>query len=289
MTRNAIGDELVFVESGSLVLETALGSLTASDGDYVVVPRGLVHRWVPAGPSPVRCYVIEASGHIRPPARYLSAAGQFLEHAPYCERDLRGPTEPLLAEGDDVDVLIRHRAHDGTLCATVATYARHPFDVVGWDGCNYPFALNIGDFEPITGRIHQPPPVHQVFDGPGFVVCNFVPRKVDYHPDAIPVPYYHSNVDSDEVMFYCGGNYEGRRGSGVGLGSITLHPGGQVHGPNPVAYTASTGIEHFDETAVMVDTFRPLGIAGAADEIDDPDYPNTWAAAAAALPRRGPH
>src|SRR5262249_3538393 len=161
--------------------------------------------------------------------RYLSRFGQLLEHAPYCERDLRGPRGPLTVDGADadrdVDVLVKHRAGSG-IAGTVHTYRAHPFDVVGWDGCLYPHAFNIADFEPLTGRVHQPPPAHQVFEANGFVICNFVPRKVDYHPLAIPVPYYHSNVDSDEVIFYCGGDYEARRGSGIGPGSISLHPAG---------------------------------------------------------------
>lgn len=288
LTRNAVGDELVHVEAGAGVLETALGAIEIRAGDHVLVPRSVVHRWVPAAGAPMRCLVVEASGHIGPPARYRSATGQFLEHAPYCERDLRAPVEPLLMDGDDVEVLVRHRTHDGALAATLTTYARHPFDVVGWDGCCYPVALAVSDFEPITGRIHQPPPVHQVFEGPGFVVCNFVPRKVDYHPLAIPVPYFHANVDSDEVMFYCGGTYEARRGSGIELGSLTLHPAGVVHGPDPQAYRHSTGIERFEETAVMVDTFRPLGLGAAALAADDPRYEGSWARADARVAGTGP-
>jgi homogentisate 1,2-dioxygenase len=169
-------------------------------------------------------------------------------------------------------VLVRHRAGGSRV-----TYARHPFDVVGWDGCLYPYAFNIGDFEPITGRVHQPPPVHQTFEGPNFVVCSFVPRKVDYHPQAIPVPYNHHNVDSDEVLFYTGGNYEARRGSGIGQGSISLHPAGLTHGPQPGAVERSLGAESFDELAVMVDTFRPLELGAAAATCEDPGYAWTWA------------
>ena len=220
----------------------------------------------PTGDEPLRTYAIEANSHIAPPKRYLSRYGQFLEHAPYCERDLRGPAEPLLAEGTDVEVYVKHRGTGpGGLTGTVHVVPEHPFDVVGWDGCLYPYAFNIADFEPITGRVHQPPPVHQVFEGHNFVICNFVPRKVDYHPLAVPVPYYHSNVDSDEVMFYVDGDYEARKGSGIGKGSISLHPGGHSHGPQPGAVERSLGAEYFDELAVMVDTFRPLdlGEAGA--------------------------
>ena len=223
-----------------------------------------------------RLLVLEATGHIGPPKRYLSKAGQFLEHSPYCERDIRGPSEPLLVEETDVDVLVRHRAG-----LTRFTYANHPFDVVGWDGHLYPWAFNIRDFEPITGRVHQPPPVHQTFEGPNFVVCSFCPRKVDYHPLAVPVPYNHANVDSDELMFYVGGNYEARKGSGIGIGSMSLHPSGCTHGPQPGAVEASLGVDYFDETAVMVDTFRPLELGEAAEACEDPGYAWTWA-------RRGP-
>jgi homogentisate 1,2-dioxygenase len=270
--RNATGDECVYVEAGEAVVETVFGALTVGQGDYVLLPTSTTHRWVPTGDAPLRTYVIEARGHVGPPRRYLSNKGQFLESAPYCERDLRGPTEPLLAEGSDVDVLVRHRTG-----MTRMTYANHPFDVVGWDGCLYPYAFDIADFEPITGRVHQPPPVHQTFEGPNFVVCSFVPRKVDYHPLAVPVPYNHANVDSDEVMFYTGGNYEARRGSGIEQGSISLHPSGFTHGPQPGAVERALGVEAFDELAVMVDTFRPLALADAGLACEDPGYAWTWA------------
>ncbi len=275
--RNAIGDECVYVEAGTAVVETVFGALNARQGDYVIIPRATTHRWIPTGELPLRTYIIEANGHIRPPRRYLSRYGQFLEHAPYCERDLHAPAEPLLAEGEDVEVLVKHRGDGpGGVAGTRYRYARHPFDVVGWDGCLYPCTFNIADFEPITGRVHQPPPVHQVFEGDNFVICNFVPRKVDYHPLAIPVPYYHSNVDSDEVMFYCGGDYEARRGSGIGQGSISLHPGGIAHGPQPGAYEGGIGRDFFDELAVMVDTFRPLELGEGALACEDPGYAWTW-------------
>jgi homogentisate 1,2-dioxygenase len=276
--RNGIGDECVYVESGSARVETVFGLLEVGRGDYVILPRATTHRWVPTGGEPLRAYVIEANSHIAPPKRYLSRYGQLLEHAPYCERDLRGPSEPLLAEGENVDVLIKHRGNGpGGISGTRYTYPTHPFDVVGWDGCLYPYVFNIDDFQPITGRVHQPPPVHQVFEGHNFVICNFVPRKVDYHPGAIPVPYYHSNVDSDEVMFYCGGDYEARKGSGIGQGSISLHPGGHSHGPQPGAYERSIGAERFDELAVMVDTFRPLDLGEGGTASDDGTYAWTWA------------
>jgi homogentisate 1,2-dioxygenase len=274
--RNAIGDELLHVESGSATVETALGVLTVSQGDYVLLPRALTHRWVPADNEPLRLLVVEASSHLHPPRRYLSARGQFLESAPYCERDLRGPEAVHLAEGSDVEVLVRHRGPDGPT-GTRYVYATHPFDVVGWDGCLYPYAFNIADFEPITGRVHQPPPVHQVFEGENFVVCNFVPRKVDYHPLAIPVPYYHSNVDSDEVLFYCGGDYAARKGSGIDQGSLSLHPGGHAHGPQPGAVERSLGVTEVNELAVMIDTFRPLALGTAAAGVEDPAYAWSWA------------
>ncbi|WP_067571341.1 homogentisate 1,2-dioxygenase [Nocardia acidivorans] len=273
--RNAIGDELVYVESGGGVVETVFGTLRVHRGHQVLLPRATTHRWLPDGPEPLRAYIIEGTGHITPPKRYLSKYGQLLEHSPYCERDLHGPAEPFQATGTDVEVLVKHRPA-GEIVGTSMVYATHPFDVVGWDGCLYPFAFDIADFEPITGRIHQPPPAHQAFEGNNFVVCNFVPRKVDYHPLSIPVPYYHSNVDSDEIMFYCGGNYEARKGSGIGQGSVSVHPGGYAHGPQPGAYERSIGLEFFDELAVMVDTFHPLQLGEAALACEDPGYAWTW-------------
>ena len=275
--RNATGDECVYVESGRATVETTFGHLDVGTGDYVVLPRATTHRWLPSGDEPLRLYCIEASSHIAPPKRYLSRYGQLLEHAPYCERDLRGPTSPEVREEADVEVYVKHRGRGpGGLCGTVHVVPQHPFDVVGWDGCLYPYAFNISDFEPITGRVHQPPPVHQVFEGSGFVVCNFVPRKVDYHPLAVPVPYYHSNVDSDEVMFYVGGDYEARKGSGIGQGSVSLHPGGHSHGPQPGAVERSLGAEAFDELAVMVDTFRPLELGEGGTAADDGAYAWSW-------------
>ena len=290
--RNAIGDECVYVERGGARVETVFGSFQVAEGDYLILPRATTHRWLPLVEGdegfvePLRAYVIEANSHIGPPKRYLSRFGQLLEHAPYCERDLRGPQGPLLAEDVGADpaapteVLLKHRGSgehsSGGLVGTVYTYPYHPFDVVGWDGCLYPYAFNIADFEPITGRVHQPPPVHQVFEGHNFVICNFVPRKVDYHPLAVPVPYYHSNVDSDEIMFYVDGDYEARKGSGIGKGSISVHPGGHAHGPQPGATEASLGVEYFDETAVMVDTFRPLELGEAGRAVDDGVYAGSW-------------
>jgi homogentisate 1,2-dioxygenase len=277
--RNSAGDEAIYLRSGSARLESVYGVIEAGPGDYVIVPRGTIHRWRP-GPDPVHALVIEASGHIRPPRRYLSQVGQFLEHAPYSERDLRGPDGPLLAEGEDVPVIVRTRAG-----LTQLTYAFHPFDVVGWDGCLYPYAFNIADFEPVVKRTHAPPPVHQTFEGPSFVICSFCPRPLDFDPEAVPIPYNHHNVDSDEFMYYVGGDYSARKGSGVGLGSITLHPAGFTHGPQPGAVEAviagvAQGHTTTDETAVMIDTFRPLLLAAAGGPAEDPEYAWTWSRAA---------
>ncbi len=287
--RNAVGDELVYVERGAARVETVFGSFDLVKGDYLVMPRATTHRWLPAAStaagddSPLHLICVEASSHVAPPKRFLSRYGQLLEHAPYCERDLRLPEGPLLAEhiGADLeestDVLVRHRGNGpGGIVGTRLTYPFHPLDVVGWDGCLYPYVLNICDYEPITGRVHQPPPAHQVWEGWNFVVCNFVPRKVDYHPLAIPVPYYHSNVDSDEVMFYVDGDYEARKGSGISRGSISLHPGGHAHGPQPGAVERSLGADYFDETAVMVDTFRPLELGEGGLACDDGRYAWSW-------------
>jgi homogentisate 1,2-dioxygenase len=291
--RNATGDEVVYLRTGQARLESSFGVLDCHAGDYVVVPTGTTHRWVPtaaAGDEPVAALVIEARGHVGPPERYLSATGQFLEHSPYCERDLHAPEAPLVVDeagagagggaggdgeggdGEGVEVLVRQRAG-----LTRYRYAHHPFDVVGWDGCLYPYRLSIHDFEPITGRVHQPPPVHQTFAGPRFVVCSFVPRKLDYHPRAVPVPYNHANVDSDEVLYYCAGDFTSRKGAGIGIGSMSLHPGGFVHGPQPGSVEAALGAESTDELAVMVDTFAPLALGPGAEACEDPDYAWTWA------------
>jgi homogentisate 1,2-dioxygenase len=280
--RNAIGDELVYVESGAGVLESVYGRLEVGPGDYVHIPTSTTHRWLVGEGSPLRALVIAAAGHVNPPRRYLSVRGQFLEHSPFCERDLRAPTAPLVAdEPGAAQVLVRHRTG-----LTRYTYRSHPFDVVGWAGCLYPYAFNIADFEPITGRVHQPPPVHQTFEGPNFVVCSFVPRKFDYHPLAIPAPYNHANVDSDELLFYVGGDFMSRKGSGVGLGSMSLHPAGFTHGPQPGSVEASIGAEATDETAVMIDTFRPLHLGPGAMATEDESYPWSWAQGLDEEPRR---
>ncbi|MFY9615479.1 MAG: cupin domain-containing protein [Candidatus Dormiibacterota bacterium] len=281
--RNAIGDECVYVEAGSARFESVYGGLDISAGDYVVIPTSTTHRWVPTGDEPVRALVFEASAHIRPPRRYLSATGQFLESAPYSERDLRAPSEPLLVAGDDVPVLVRHRAG-----LTRMTYLQHPFDVVGWDGCLYPFAFSIHAFEPRVGRFHMPPPTHQTFEGPNFVICSFCPRPFDFDPRAIAVPYNHANVDSDEMLFYVGGDFMSRKGAGIGLGSISLHPSGFTHGPQPGSVEAAIGKPGTDELAVMIDTFRPLHLGPAARQSEDADYAWTWAKGSATKHDAGP-
>lgn len=268
--RNAVGDELVFLQSGQAALETSFGRLELRTGDYAVIPAGTTHRWRLAGEA-TEMLVCEASGHIGLPARYLSDGGQLKEGAPFCERDLRAPESPLEEHGTDVPLLVRSR---GGLSRHV--HAHHPFDVVGWDGCLYPFAFSIFDFEPIVGAIHQPPPVHQTFAGPNFVVCSFVPRPFDFHPDAVKVPYHHANVDSDEVIFYSQGDFMSRAQSGIGAGSLSFHPAGFVHGPQPGSMEQAAGAERTEELAVMVDTFRRLGLSEAARQIADDAYPWSW-------------
>lgn len=272
--RDAVGDQLLFLESGDAVLESVFGSLPVTAGDYVVVPAGVTHRWTTAG---VRALVVEAVGsHVAPPARYLTERGQFREGAPYCERDLRSPAGPLLVADSPAEVLVRRRTAAGT-SVTAYGYAHHPFDVVGWDGCLYPWALSAHDLQPLAGALHQPPPIHQTFVARGFVVCTFVPRVVDWHPEAVPAPYNHSNVDSDEVLFYVDGNFTSRVGSGIAAGSISLHPAGFVHGPQPGSTERSLGVTRVDELAVMVDTFAPLQLGPAAGECEDSSYAWSWA------------
>jgi homogentisate 1,2-dioxygenase len=273
--RNAAGDELVYLQSGQAVMESVFGRLVVAAGDYVVVPASTTHRWVIPPGLTVEALVVEAVGHIGLPERYRSATGQLREGAPYSERDLRPPTGPLVvADADAGPVPVLVRARGGWSRHLQAT---HPFDVVGWDGCAYPYALSIHDFEPIAGRIHQPPPVHQTFAGNGFVVCSFVPRLFDFGDNVVKVPYHHANVDSDEVLFYSAGDFMSRKGSGIAAGSLTLHPAGFVHGPQPGSVEASIDVERTEETAVMIDTFEPLALSDAARGVADPDYPWSWA------------
>ena len=267
--RDAVGDELLYLHSGTAVLESVFGALEVGAGDYVVIPAGTTHRWVPNGP--VAAFVLETTGHVSFPDRYLSPTGQFLEGSPYSERDLRAPEAPLTVEGADVAVLVRTGAG-----LSRHVHARHPFDVMGWDGCLYPFALSIYDFEPLVGAIHQPPPVHQTFTGPNLVVCSFVPRPFDFHPQALKVPYHHANVDSDEVILYCAGDFMSRAGAGIGEGSITWHPPGFVHGPQPGSVERAVDATRTDELAVMVDTFRRLRLSDEARQVSDDDYLWSW-------------
>jgi homogentisate 1,2-dioxygenase len=272
--RDATGDQLIYVQSGAGALESSFGTLTVASGDYVVVPTATTHRWRVDGAEPLGALVLEASGHVRVPQRYLSDRGQLREGAPFSERDLRAPEGPFVCTGEDVPVLVRTRAGMSRL-----VHATHPFDVVAWDGCVWPFAFSIHDFEPIVGSRHQPPPVHQTFEGEGFAVCSFVPRPYDFGEGAVKVPYHHANVDSDEILFYSAGDFMSRAGSGIGVGSISYHPAGFVHGPQPGSVEGSRDATFTEEVAVMVDTFAPLGLSGAARAISDPTYAWTWAGA----------
>ena len=266
--RNAVAYEVWFAHEGAGVMHTQFGRLPFGPGDYLVLPYGTT--WRMDLQEPGRFFVIEAPSEIEPPARYRNRFGQLLEHAPYCERDIR-PPEALEAhtEGGEFDVRVKAR---GRMTRHVLDH--HPLDVVGWDGYLYPWAFNIRDYMPITGMIHQPPPTHQTFAGGNFVVCSFVPRLFDYHPQAIPVPYNHSNVNSDEVMYYCDGSFMSRKG--IEQFDISLHPSGLPHGPQPGVTEASLGKARTEELAVMVDTFHPLQVAVAALELEKPEYMASW-------------
>ena len=266
----AHGDDVIFIHDGTGTLESQYGNLSYRPGDYLVIPTGVIWRIVPDDGVEQRMLVVEAYGHVVPPKRYLNNYGQFLEHSPYCERDIRTPDELVTHdEKGEFEVWVKARDH-----ITRFVYDHHPLDVVGWDGHLWPFAFNIEDFEPITGRVHQPPPVHQTFDGPGFVVCSFVPRLFDYHPLAIPAPYNHSNVDSDEVLYYVEGDFMSRKG--IERASFTVHPNGIPHGPHPGTYEGSIGKARTEELAVMVDTFRPLRLTRHALDIEDDEYVYSW-------------
>ncbi len=266
--RNGASDEVVFIHEGSGVLESELGEVPFKQGDYVVIPRGITHRFV-FTESP-RLFIVETHSPIQTPKRYRNEFGQLLEHSPYCERDIR-PPQRLITKEEKGNFEVRVKK--GNLIARYQ-YDYHPFDVVGWDGFYFPFAFSIYDFEPITGRIHQPPPVHQVFEAHNVVICNFVPRLFDYHPQAIPAPYNHSNIDSDEVLYYVDGNFMSRRG--IDVASLTLHPGGIPHGPHPGTVEKSIGAKETNEYAVMIDTFKPLHLTVEAIQFDDANYPMSW-------------
>jgi len=267
--KNADGDELIYVHDGEGYMYSQFGKLKVSKGDYIVIPRTTIYRfeW---NEGPLRLLVIESQGPIETVKRYRNEVGQLLEHSPYSERDIHPPTE-LHVEKEKGDYLVQIKKQ-GMLHQY--SYEHSPLDIVGWDGYLYPYTLSIHDFEPITGRIHQPPPVHQTFQAWGFVICSFVPRLFDYHPLSIPAPYNHSNIDSDEVLYYAEGEFMSRKG--IDRGSFTLHMGGLPHGPHPGTVEKSIGAEKTDEYAVMLDTFKPLFVTTAALDYVDKDYPMSW-------------
>lgn len=267
--RNAQAFEVWYTHEGEGVLETQFGNLSFSGGDYLVIPFGTTWR-MKLNSSEARFFVIESLSQIVPPRRYRNEYGQLLEHAPYCERDFRAPEE-LVTHTEKGEFEVRVKVRDG-LSRHILDH--HPLDVIGWDGYLFPYAFSIHDFEPITGRIHQPPPVHQTFQADAFVVCSFVPRLFDYHPQGIPAPYNHSNVNSDEVIYYCDGNFMSRKG--IDRYDLTLHPSGIPHGPQPGATEASIGAKETLELAVMVDTFRPLDIAKDAIDFEKTGYQSSW-------------
>lgn len=267
--KNAEGDEVLFVHEGGGTLISPLGKLEFRQGDYVVIPRTIIYR-LEFNEGPLRLLILESASPVETVKRYRNQLGQLLEHSPYCERDIRPPTD-LFTDESKGDFLIQIKK-EGYLHQY--TYDHSPLDLIGWDGFLWPYAFSIHDFQPITGRIHQPPPVHQTFQGHNFVICSFVPRLFDYHPLAIPAPYNHSNIDSDEVLYYAEGNFMSRKG--IERGSFTLHPGGLPHGPHPGTAEKSIGAKETHELAVMIDTFRPLYLTEDALEFVDSDYPMSW-------------
>jgi homogentisate 1,2-dioxygenase len=266
--RNAQGDEVVYVAEGEGTLETQFGNLAVAPGDYLVIHRGILHRYVFT--KPAKLLIMESRGYVRTPSRYRNDYGQIVEGAPYSERDFKVPRD-LVTRDEKGDFQIIVKQYNGL---NEFILDHHPCDVVGWDGMFYPWAFNINDFEPIVGRVHQPPPVHQTFQGDGFVICSFCPRPFDFHPEAIPAPYNHSNVDSDEVIFYASSEFMSRKG--IEYGSITHHPDGIPHGPHPGRAEASIGAKGTDELAVMMDSFRPLKVAKAMLPIEDAGYQTSW-------------
>lgn len=267
--KNTDSDELIFVHQGSGKLRTLLGNIDFGYGDYLLIPRGMIYQ-IDFNDENNRLFIVESRAPIYTPKKYRNWFGQLLEHSPFCERDLRAPHE-IETHSEKGSFLMKIKKQD---VLHYLTYDRHPFDVVGWDGFNFPYAFNINDFEPITGRIHQPPPVHQTFETSTFVVCSFVPRLYDYHPLSIPAPYNHSNIDSDEVLYYVDGDFMSR--NHVEKGYISLHPAGIPHGPHPGAMERSIGQKETKELAVMVDTFKPLQVTKAALAIEDGTYWKSW-------------
>ena len=267
--KNGEADELLFIHDGSGVMESMYGNVAFGPGDYLVVPRGTIYR-LQFDQLPVRMLVIESFGPVDIPNRYRNQVGQLLEHAPFCERDIRPPHELITHDvAGDFSVRVKARGR-----ITRYDFKFHPFDIVGWDGYCYPWAFNINDFCPITGKVHMPPPIHQNFHGHNFVICSFCPRMLDFHPEAIVIPYNHSNVDSDEVLYYCNDKFGSRKG--IEEGSITMHPLGIPHGPQPGAVEASLGATETKELAVMLDTYHPLFLTEAAVQIEDPEYWKSW-------------
>jgi homogentisate 1,2-dioxygenase len=267
--KNADADELLFVHEGKGTLQTQYGQLTFSYGDYLIIPRGTIYQ-IQFDTEVNRLLIVESFSPIRYPKKYISHYGQLEEHAPYCERDIRTPKNiTTVDEKGDFVIKVKKKGMIYPI-----HYAYHPFDVIGWDGCCYPFAFSIHDFEPVTGRVHQPPPVHQTFEARNFVVCSFVPRLYDYHPLSIPAPYNHSNIDSDELLYYVDGDFMSRKH--VTRGMITLHPGGIPHGPHPGTVEKSIGAKETKELAVMIDTFHPLQLTTEAIKIEHPDYVKSW-------------
>ena len=267
--KNTDADELIFVHKGTGKLRTHLGNLDFKYGDYLLVPRGVIYK-IDFDTEDNRLFIVESRRPIYTPKRYRNWFGQLLEHAPFCERDIRRPAE-LETHNENGDFLIKVKKQDDII---EMVYASHPFDVVGYDGYNYPYAFSIHDFEPITGRIHQPPPVHQTFETDAFVICSFVPRLYDYHPQSIPAPYNHSNIDSDEVLYYVDGDFMSR--NDIDQGHISVHPAGIPHGPHPGATERSIGKTETNELAVMVDTFKPLMLTEEAMKIADENYYKSW-------------
>ncbi|WP_323757784.1 homogentisate 1,2-dioxygenase [Roseivirga sp.] len=267
--KNSDCDELIFIHQGTGRLRTLLGTLEFGYGDYLMVPRGMIYQ-IEFDDEKNRLFIVESHRPIYTPKRYRNWFGQLLEHSPYCERDIRRP-QNLETHDEKGDFIIKVKKQ-GMIHEYV--YATHPFDVVGWDGYNFPYAFSIHDFEPITGRVHQPPPVHQTFETDAFVVCSFVPRLYDYHPDSVPAPYNHSNIDSDEVLYYVDGDFMSR--NNIEKGQITLHPAGIPHGPHPGAMERSLGKKETQELAVMVDTFKPLKVTEAAMKLLVKDYHKSW-------------
>ena len=267
--KNADADEVIFIHRGKGKLRTQLGNIDFAYGDYLVIPRGMIYQ-LEFENDDNRLLIIQSFHPIFTPKRYRNWFGQLLEHSPYCERDMRPPSE-LETHNEVGEFLIKIKKQD---VVYDYVYAHHPFNVVGWDGFNYPYAFSIHDFEPITGRIHQPPPDHQTYETSAFVICSFVPRLYDYHPDSIPAPYNHSNIDSDEVLYYVDGDFMSR--NNIQHGQITLHPAGIPHGPHPGAYERSIGKKETLELAVMIDTFKPLKVTKSALGIELEGYEKSW-------------